>query len=297
MLKIRSLTKKYKDKVVLLDMNLDIKNGSVFGLIGPNGSGKSTLLRIMAGISKPDVGCVCINEEKVYDNPDVKKDILLISDDPFYFFNASLKDMKEFYRLGYPNLDESIYEKYRSIFSLDENKPLKNFSKGMKRQSFIVLALAISPKYLFLDEAFDGLDPVMRLTFKRAISKLIEEKEMTVIISSHNLRELEDICDTYGILEDNKIYTSGYIDDAKENIHKIQLAFPNEKTKEDFKELDVLSIHIQSRVVNLVVKGDIIKIKNYLQTMEPLMMEVLKVNLEEIFVYEMEKKGYGVYED
>ncbi|MEF2782326.1 MAG: ABC transporter ATP-binding protein [Clostridium sp.] len=297
MLKIRSLTKKYKDKVVLLDMNLDIKNGSVFGLIGPNGSGKSTLLRIMAGISKPDVGCVCINEEKVYDNPDVKKDILLISDDPFYFFNASLKDMKEFYRLWYPNLDESIYEKYRSIFSLDENKPLKNFSKGMKRQSFIVLALAISPKYLFLDEAFDGLDPVMRLTFKRAISKLIEEKEMTVIISSHNLRELEDICDTYGILEDNKIYTSGYIDDAKENIHKIQLAFPNEKTKEDFKELDVLSIHIQSRVVNLVVKGDIIKIKNYLQTMEPLMMEVLKVNLEEIFVYEMEKKGYGVYED
>lgn len=297
MLKIRSLTKKYKDKVVLLDMNLDIKNGSVFGLIGPNGSGKSTLLRIMAGISKPDVGCVCINEEKVYDNPDVKKDILLISDDPFYFFNASLKDMKEFYRLWYPNLDESIYEKYLSIFSLDENKPLKNFSKGMKRQSFIVLALAISPKYLFLDEAFDGLDPVMRLTFKRAISKLIEEKEMTVIISSHNLRELEDICDTYGILEDNKIYTSGYIDDAKENIHKIQLAFPNEKTKEDFKELDVLSIHIQSRVVNLVVKGDIIKIKNYLQTMEPLMMEVLKVNLEEIFVYEMEKKGYGVYED
>ena len=297
MLKIRSLTKKYKDKVVLMDMNLDIKNGSVFGLIGPNGSGKSTLLRIMAGISKPDIGCVCINEEKVYDNPDIKKDILLISDDPFYFFNASLKDMKDFYRLWYPNLDEKIYEKFRSVFSLDENKPLKNFSKGMKRQSFIVLALAISPKYLFLDEAFDGLDPVMRLTFKRAISKLIEEKEMTVVISSHNLRELEDICDTYGILEDNKIYTSGYIDDAKENIHKIQLAFPSEKTKDDFKELDVLSIHIQSRVVNLVVKGDIEKIKNYLQTMEPLMMEILKVNLEEIFVYEMEKKGYGVYED
>lgn len=297
MLKIRSLTKKYKDKVVLMDMNLDIKNGSVFGLIGPNGSGKSTLLRIMAGISKPDVGCVCINEEKVYDNPDIKKDILLISDDPFYFFNASLKDMKDFYRLWYPNLDESIYEKFRSVFSLDENKPLKNFSKGMKRQSFIVLALAISPKYLFLDEAFDGLDPVMRLTFKRAISKLIEEKEMTVVISSHNLRELEDICDTYGILEDNKIYTSGYIDDAKENIHKIQLAFPSEKTKDDFKELNILSIHIQSRVVNLVVKGDIEKIKNYLQTMDPLMMEILKVNLEEIFVYEMEKKGYGVYED
>ena len=126
----------------------------------------------------------------------------------------------------------------------------------MKRQSFIVLALAISPKYLFLDEAFDGLDPVMRLTFKRAISKMIEEKEMTVIISSHNLRELEDICDTFGILEDNTIRTAGYVDETKENIHKIQLAFKEEKREDDFKALDLLSMHVQSRVVNLVVKGE-----------------------------------------
>lgn len=296
MIKLRSLTKKFDSSLILGDVNVEIPAGSVYGLIGPNGAGKSTLLRIMSGIMKPDIGCVLIDEERVYENPEVKKDILLISDDPFYFFNATIKDMKEFYKTWYPNFSDEIYHKYCKIFALDENKPMKNFSKGMKRQAFIVLALAIAPKYLFLDEAFDGLDPIMRLTFKRAITKLIEEKEMTVIISSHNLRELEDICDSFGILENGVISTSGDIDETKDNIHKIQLAFKQEMTKEDFKDLDLLSIQIQSRVVNMVVKGDIEKIKNYLNTMEPLMLEVLNVNLEEVFIYEMERKGYGVYE-
>lgn len=296
MIKLRSLTKKFGSSLILGDVNVEIPAGSVYGLIGPNGAGKSTLLRIMSGIMKPDIGCVLIDEERVYENPEVKKDILLISDDPFYFFNATIKDMKEFYKTWYPNFSDEIYYKYCKIFALDENKPMKNFSKGMKRQAFIVLALAIAPKYLFLDEAFDGLDPIMRLTFKRAITKLIEEKEMTVIISSHNLRELEDICDSFGILENGVISTSGDIDETKDNIHKIQLAFKQEMTKEDFKDLDLLSIQIQSRVVNIVVKGDIEKIKNYLNTMEPLMLEVLNVNLEEVFIYEMERKGYGVYE-
>ena len=166
----------------------------------------------------------------------------------------------------------------------------------MKRQAFIAIARAIAPKYLFLDEAFDGLDPIMRLTFKRAIMEMIEEKEMTVIISSHNLREMEDICDSFGILENGNISTSGDLDTTKDNIHKIQLAFPKEKEKEDFAQLDLLSIHIQSKVVNLVAKGNIDKIQNYLKTMNPLMMEILPVNLEEIFIYEMERKGYGLYE-
>lgn len=295
MIKIRSLTKQYGTQLVLGDVNIEIPNGSVFGLLGPNGAGKSTLLRIMSGIIKPEIGGVFIDDEKVYDNPQIKKDILLISDDPFYFFNATIEDMKEFYRLWYPNFDDAVYKKFLKIFGLDEHKSMKNFSKGMKRQSFIVLALAIAPKYLFLDEAFDGLDPIMRLTFKRAITQMIEDKEMTVIISSHNLRELEDICDQFGILENGMISTSGDIDKTKDNIHKIQLAFSSEKTNADFKELDLLSIHIQSRVVNLVVKGNISKISNYLETMEPLMMEILNVNLEEIFIYEMERKGYGIY--
>lgn len=296
MIKLRSLTKKFGSSLVLGDINVEIPTGSVYGLIGPNGAGKSTLLRIMSGVMKPDIGCVLIDDERVYDNPEVKKDILLISDDPFFFFQATIKDMKEFYKTWYPDFDDEIYDKFLKIFALDENKPMKNFSKGMKRQSFIVLALAIAPKYLFLDEAFDGLDPIMRLTFKRAITKMIEEKEMTIIISSHNLRELEDICDSFGILENGVISTSGDIEETKDNIHKIQLAFKKEMSKADFKDLDLLAIKIQSRVVNIVAKGNIEKIKNYLNTMDPLMMEVLNVNLEEVFIYEMERKGYGVYE-
>lgn len=297
MIKLRSLTKQFGSSLILGDVNLEIQDGSIFGLVGPNGAGKSTLLRIISGIMKPEIGCVLIDDDKVYDNPEVKKDILFISDDPYFFYNATIKGLKEFYEIWYPNFNVEDYHKFLNIFALDENKPLKNFSKGMKRQSFIVLALAIAPKYLLLDEAFDGLDPIMRLTFKRAIMQLIEEKKMTVIISSHNLRELEDICDSFGILENGVISTSGDIDETKEIVHKVQVAFQQEKTKEDFKELDVLSIQLQSRVVNMVVKGDIEKIKNYLNTMEPLMMEVLNVNLEEIFIYEMERKGYGVYVD
>lgn len=295
-IKIEALSKKFGEKKVLDDMFVEIKAGTVFGLLGPNGAGKSTLLNVLSGIMKPDSGNVLYDGEAVYDNPEVKRDILLISDDPYYFFHATIKDMKEFYKTWYPRFDNFTYHKFLTIFSLDETKPMKDFSKGMKRQAFIAIALAIAPKYLFLDEAFDGLDPIMRLTFKRAISEMIEEKDITVLISSHNLRELEDICDSYGILENGKMTSAGNIDDAKGEIHKIQIAFKNEVSKECFQTLDILSIHIQSRVVNMVVKGDIEKIKAYLQTMEPLMLEVLNVNLEEIFIYEMERKGYGVYE-
>ncbi|MEG1732963.1 MAG: ABC transporter ATP-binding protein, partial [Longicatena sp.] len=275
MLKAKSLTKKFQDHIVLSDVNLEIKEGSVFGLIGPNGAGKSTLLKIMAGILKADLGVITVDDESVYDNPILKQDILLIGDDPFYFYNATILDMKDFYKTWYPSFNDEVYHKYLNIFKLDEKKMMKNFSKGMKRQAFIIFALAIAPKYLFLDEAFDGLDPVMRLTFKRAITKLIEEKEMTIVISSHNLRELEDICDMYGILENEQITTAGYVDEAKDNIHKIQLAFKEETNKEDFKVLDILYIKIESRVVNLVVKGDLEKIENYLLTLEPVMKEVL----------------------
>lgn len=296
MLNISSVTMKYQDTIVLEDVNLDIKEGSIFGLIGPNGSGKTTLLKIISGIIKPDLGHAAIDHRNIYDYPELKKNILFISDEPYYFFQSTIKEMKEFYKVWYPSLDEEIYQTYLTIFSLDEHKPIKNFSKGMKRQAFIILALAIAPKYLLLDEAFDGLDPVMRLTFKRAITKMIEEKEMTIIISSHNLRELEDICDTFGILNQASIESQGYVEDAKRQMHKIQLAFSETKTIEDFKELNILSVNIQSRVINLVVQGDLTQISAYLKAKQPLMMEILPVNLEEVFLYEMERKGYGVHE-
>ena len=296
MIALHAVTKKFETKTVLDEVKLEIPQGSVFGLIGPNGAGKSTLLKIMAGIIKSDSGNVCYDDIDVYENPDMKRDILLVSDDPYYFYHSTIADMKEFYQLWYPKFDDEVYHQYLNIFKLDEHKPITNFSKGMKRQAFLAIALAIAPKYLFLDEAFDGLDPIMRLTFKRAISEFIETKEMTIIISSHNLREMEDICDQFGILENHKITTSGDIYEIKENIHKVQLAFSFVCKEEMFSDLDLLSISIQSKVVNLVVKGNIEVITQSLNNLHPLMMEVLPVNLEEIFIYEMERKGYGVYE-
>lgn len=221
---------------------------------------------------------------------------MLISDDPYYFPHATIDTMKDFYKNWYPSFNETTYNQFLDIFSLPLHKPIKDFSKGMKRQAMLAIALAIAPKYLLLDEAFDGLDPVMRLTFKRAITSLIENKEMTIIISSHNLRELEDICDYFGILDNGMISTSGDLFETKDNIHKIQIAFKEELNKDRFDHLDLLSFKKQSRVINMVVKGNIEDIKTYLYTLNPLMLEVLPVNLEEIFIYEMERKGYGIYE-
>lgn len=296
MIEIKDITKTFGYKKILNHLHLTIPTGSIFGLIGPNGAGKSTLLYLLNGISKPDNGCILYDGLEVIENPDVKKDILLISDDPYYFPHATIDTMKDFYKNWYPSFNETTYNQFLYIFSLPLHKPIKDFSKGMKRQAMLAIALAIAPKYLLLDEAFDGLDPVMRLTFKRAITSLIENKEMTIIISSHNLRELEDICDYFGILDNGMISTSGDLFETKDNIHKIQIAFKEELNKDRFDHLDLLSFKKQSRVINMVVKGNIEDIKTYLYTLNPLMLEVLPVNLEEIFIYEMERKGYGIYE-
>lgn len=296
MLKIENVTKRLGNKLVLNQCNLTVPKGAVLGLIGPNGAGKSTLLRCICDVYQPDEGSITLNGETIHENEYLKGQILYLSDDPYYLFNATIKDMKEFYQTFYPQFDENIYQKYLKLFKLEENKVMNNFSKGMKRQAFILMALAISPKLLLLDESFDGLDPLMRLLFKRAISECIESKDISIIISSHNLRELEDICDTFAILEDHKIETSGSIDDTKESIHKIQMAFRDEKTKEDFKELDVMHYAQTGRFITLIVKGDLETTKKVIGKMQPLIMDVLPVNLEEIFIYEMERKGVFVNE-
>ena len=239
MIEIKGVTKALGNNLVLDEVNLSIEEGKVFGLVGVNGAGKSTLLRCLAGIYKPESGEVVINGKQVYENPHVKQDIVLINDDPYYPLNATVDDIKNLYASFYA-LDEKRYETYVSLFKLDRKKVINNFSKGMKRQVFLIMALAISPKVLILDEAFDGLDPFVRLTFKRALTDLIEEKNITVIISSHNLRELEDICDSFGILENHHIVTSGDIQEGKDNIHKMQLVFKDNVTKDMLTNLDII---------------------------------------------------------
>ncbi len=225
----------------------------------------------------------------------VKQDIVLINDDPYYPLNATVDDIKNLYASFYA-LDEKRYETYVSLFKLDRKKVINNFSKGMKRQVFLIMALAISPKVLILDEAFDGLDPFVRLTFKRALTDLIEEKNITVIISSHNLRELEDICDSFGILENHHIVTSGDIQEGKDNIHKMQLVFKDNVTKDMLTNLDIIHFDQVGRVMSLVVKGNIDEIKAELNQYHPLLMEVLAISFEEMFIYEMEERGYRSYE-
>lgn len=290
MLKTRVLKKAYGDCVVLNELNMEVADGCVYGLIGSNGAGKSTLLRVIAGIMKPELGCVTVDDISIYENPEGKSQVLLISDDPFYFFNASLKDMKDFYKISYPQLDEAVYQRLLRIFGLDEKQSLARFSKGMKRQAFLILGLAIAPRYLLLDEAFDGLDASIRRLFKKEISSRIEEKQMSVIISSHNLRELETICDCFGFLEKGHLITSGAMNETLDQIHKIQLAFKEAVTREQFANLDLMDLRIQSKIVNLVVKGNIEEITTELKQLMPVMMEVLPVGLEELFVYEMEQK-------
>lgn len=291
MLKVENISKKLGNKMVLENCSLNVKDGSVVGLIGPNGAGKSTLLRCICDVYQSDSGSITFNGETIHENEYLKQNILYLSDDPYYMYNATIKEMKEFYQIFYPQFDEEVYRKYLKAFKLDENKNMNNFSKGMKRQSFILMALAISPKLLLLDESFDGLDPMMRLLFKRAINECIETKEMSIIISSHNLRELEDICDHFAILENAHIETSGDIDDTKESIHKIQVAFSEEKQRSDFEELDIMHYTQQGRFITMVIKGDIEENKKKLNDMNPLIMDILPVNLEEIFIYEMERKG------
>lgn len=286
MIELLHVNKCLGKKQIIKDLDLTIEDGVIFGLIGPNGAGKSTLLRLLAGIYQCDGGSIKLDGERIYNNAQRKRDILFVSDEPFQFFHATLQDMKEFYKTWY-SLDEAVYHSYLELFHLDEHKPIANFSKGMKRQAFIILGLAIAPRYLLLDEAFDGLDPLMRRHFKQAIAERISEKKMTVIISSHDMMEMQDLCDHFAMLEEGTLTTGGAMEDTLKELHRIQMALKEEVSKDVFQALDIVSMDIRSKVVNLYVRGEVEKITAYLQTLEPLMMEVLPVNLEELFIQEV----------
>ena len=295
MLQISDVSKSLGDTRVLENCNLEVEPGTILGLVGINGAGKSTLLRCVAGIYKCDAGGVFVDGENVYENNVKKKDIFLIDDNPYYERNATITDLKEFYRTFY-DFDEATYDKYLEMFKLDDKKRINNFSKGMKRQVFILMALAIRPKLLMLDEAFDGLDPLVRLNLKRALIEQIEENNITVIISSHNLRELEDICDHFALLENHEIDTEGNIGDSKESVHKIQVAFREDTDVSQFEKLNIITSAKEGRVISMVVEGEVDEITAYLNGFNPVILDVLDISFEELFIYELIKKGYSTYE-
>lgn len=289
MIQISNVTKSFKDKKVLDSLSVSIQNGSVFGLIGINGAGKSTLLRCISGVLDIDEGSITLSEKNPYINPEIKKDIIYVSDDPYFPISSNILSLKQYYSSFY-DLNQELYEKYLKMFNLNEKASISSFSKGMKRQTVLLFAMAIRPKYLLLDECFDGLDPLVRLNFKKALIELIEEKEITVIISSHNLKELEDICDSFGILSNGKIETYGDLLESKDYINKYQLAYPETKTKQDFDSFKVLDFKSEGRIVSLVIKGDKQEIEKQLMSTNPMLLDILPVNFEELFIYEMEAK-------
>lgn len=290
MLEIQDLCKNFGSKNVLNQVNITIEEGTVFGLVGINGAGKSTLLRCISGVYYPDGGAIRFNGEDTYYNEEVRKDIFFVSDDAYFPSNSTIKSMRTFYESFY-DLDEIAYQKYLKLFKLNENAQTSSFSKGMKRQSILLFALAIRPKLLLLDECFDGLDPLVRLTFKKALVDLLEDNSITVIISSHNLKELEDICDSFGILENGQINTYGDLLESKENITKYQLAFHEAKGKEDFSEFDLMSYKKEGKVYTLVIKGNKEEVEKRLEAYEPILLNELPVNFEELFIYEVESRG------
>lgn len=285
MLEIKNVTKAFKDKSVLDDVSLNIDHGSIFGLVGVNGAGKSTLLRSIAGIYSLDDGLVLFEGLDTQIDVEIRKRIFLVSDDPYYPYGSSIKSLKMFYKSFY-DFDEEIYQKYLNLFKLSETDNISNFSKGMKRQALLLIALACKPELLLLDEAFDGLDPIVRVHIKNALSDLIEDNNSLIIISSHNLKELEDICDSYGILENGHIETYGDLLESKAIINKYQLAFKEEVDIEMFKGFDVLYKNMEGRIVTLVIKGNREDVSKKLEALNPLILDVLNVNFEELFIYE-----------
>lgn len=290
MIEIIGLKKSFKDKEVLDNINLKIEDGKVFGLVGINGAGKSTLLRLLCGVYKADNGSILIDGNEVYENEKVKKDIFFLPDEPYYSNNTTPLSLKDIYKVFY-NLDEEKYLQYINSFQLPLKKSMNKFSKGMKRQVFISLALAIKPKYLLLDEAFDGLDPLARLTFKRALIDLIDECNSTIIISSHSLRELEDICDSYGLLDNKNISSNGSIDEALTSVHKYQIAFEKEMSEEDF-DIKFKTFNKDGRIIKVVVKEDYNEFSKLINKYNPLLVDEIPIDFEELFIIEVESRGY-----
>ncbi len=290
MLKIEHLKKSFGSHPVLIDLNLELNEGSVFGLVGVNGAGKSTLLRLIAGVYQPDGGMIQFEGKDTFKDADIRASISFVSDEPYYESGTTMESMKLLYESVY-SFDQALFQNYCKEFELDPSKPIAGFSKGMKRRMSILFGLCTHPKLLLLDEAYDGLEPLARLKFNRILAERIEEEKLSVIIASHSLRELEDICDSFGILENGQISEYGDLIETKGKVNKYQAAFNEEVTRDQFSGLDILSFQSEGRVVQMVVRGEEETVRAELAKHDPVLIDVLPVTFEELFIYELESRG------
>lgn len=292
MIQISNITK-YYDKVKSLDsVTATVKAGSIFGLVGSNGSGKSTLLRIMSGIFRADGGEVLYDGENVYENVKLKNKLVYLSDDQYFLSSSTINDMADLYASIYADFSREDYARLLDLFGLDRFRKISTFSKGMQKQTAILLGLSARPQYLLCDETFDGLDPVMRRMVKRLFADAVESRGMTAIIASHNLRELEDICDHIGLLHKGGILFENEIDSLKENIYTAQAAFSRKIEIEEIARLGTVSIQQRGSMVTAVIRGSEDEVRAKMQTLAPDFLEIIPLTLEEIFISEMEERGY-----
>lgn len=294
MIEVAGVSKNFQDLEALKDVSLTVKKGSIYGLVGSNGAGKTTLLKLLAGIYQQNAGELMIDDQPVFENEWIKSRIVFIPDLLYYFPNFSIQDMAHFYAHIYPQWNQARFNELMGVFNIEVIRRVKTLSKGMQRQVSFWLGLSLMPEVLILDEPLDGLDPVMRQKVKQLIIKDVAEREMTVIVSSHNLRELEDICDHIGILHQGRMLMQKDLDDLKADVHKLQVAFSKEIPNALLEDMPTLYREKRGSVLILIVRGTYEEIIKRVQSYHPAILDVLPLTLEEIFIYEMGDNGYEI---
>ncbi len=292
MIEVSGVTKTFDGFKALDDMNLTVEKGSVYGLIGPNGAGKTTIIKNLCGIYKPDSGKILIDYNNVYENTKIKERLIYISDELFFYATYSIKAAAKMYSELYPKWSWERYESMKNIFKIDDKRKIRRLSKGMQKQVAFWLGICTRPDVMILDEPVDGLDPVMRRNVWSLVLSDVAERGTTVLISSHNLRELEDVCDHVGIMFGGKVVLQKSLDDVKGNIHKIQIAFNGEFPEDLSKKIDILHRSEFGSVVTLIAKGGAEQLKETISAYKPLILDILPLTLEEVFIYELGGMGY-----
>ena len=288
MIKVSDLSKSFNGFSALSNLDMNIKKGSIYGLVGTNGAGKTTVIKHIAGVYKENKGLIQIEGETVYDNSNIKERIGYVPDDLYFFGNYTLKEMGRFYRGLYPNWSQDRFDNMVSRFGLNSNQKLTRFSKGMQKQATFILTMSTTPDYLILDEPIDGLDPIIRKLVWKYIVDDVAEREMTVLVSSHNLREMENICDAIGILSKGKMVIERDLDELRSDIHKVQVAFlDSELANQQLESLNILHREHRGSIELLIIRNRRDEVEAVMETLKPMIFDMLPLTLEEIFIYEL----------
>ena len=295
MISVKNAVKSFESVMAIRDLSLEIRDGEIFGLVGTNGAGKSTLLRMIAGIIRPDSGEILSDGARIYENPEIKKEIFYIPDENYAFPNTVPLEMLRFYMTVYPEYQEKRFHELMERFGLEEKRKISTFSKGMKKQLALIFGLCAGTKYLLCDETFDGLDPVVRQAVKSLIAQEILDRAFTPVIASHNLRELEDFCDTVGLLHEGGVVLSRDLTELKMHMHKVQCLIPDpEKESALLQALDTLDVRRQGTILIITARGIREEIMEKVQEADPVFSEIIPLSLEEIFISETEVAGYEI---